>query len=70
MVKSSEHEAVLEEIKDVRAQAIEHARQARRLSARRRELMQNLLDDGWSRADIARELGVTRQAIQKMMAVG
>lgn len=70
MVRSSEHEAVLEEIKDVRAQAIEHARQARRLSARRRELMQNLLDDGWSRADIARELGVTRQAIQKMMAVG
>jgi DNA-binding NarL/FixJ family response regulator len=70
MVKASEHEAVLEEIKAVRAQAIEHARQARRLSARRRELMQSLLDDGLSRADIARELGVSRQAIQKMMAVG
>jgi len=70
MTKSPEHEAVLAKIKEVRAQAIEHARQARRLSAERRDLMQSLLDDGLSQADIARELGVSRQAIQKMMAVG
>jgi biotin operon repressor len=31
--------------------------------------MQTLIDDGLSQADIARELGVSRQAIQKMMAV-
>ncbi len=30
--------------------------------------MQELIDAGWSQADIARELGVTRQAIQKMMS--
>lgn len=70
MTKPTEHEAILEKIKEVRAQAVEHARQARRLSAERRDLMQSLLDDGFSQADIARELGVSRQAIQKMMAVG
>ena len=57
-------------IKRVRAQAIEHARKARELAAERRDLMQALIDDGYSRADIARELGVTRQAVQKMLAVG
>lgn len=67
---SPEHTAVIEKIKDVRAQALEHARQARRLSRERRDLMQSLLDDGFSQADIARELGVSRQAIQKMMSVG
>lgn len=70
MTNSSKHDAVLAQIKDVRAQAVEHARQARRLAAERRRLMQSLLDDGWSQADIARELGVSRQAVQKMMAVG
>jgi predicted transcriptional regulator len=44
-------------------------RLAQQLAAKRRELMQSLLDDGLSQADIARELGVTRQAIQKMLAV-
>lgn len=70
MTYSAEREAVLATIRDVRAQAIEHTRQARRLAVERRELMQRLLDDGLSQADIARELGVSRQAIQKMMAVG
>jgi biotin operon repressor len=32
--------------------------------------MQGLLDEGLSQADIGRELGVSRQAIQKMMAIG
>lgn len=64
------HEAdadIVARIKEVRAAAIEHARRARALHEERRGLMQRLLDDGWSQADIARELGVTRQAIQKMM---
>lgn len=55
-------------IKEVRAQAIEHTIAARRLSAERRQLMEELIRDGLSQADIARELGVTRQAIQKMLA--
>lgn len=63
------HDATIERIKDVRAQAIEHTREARRFAIERRELMQGLIDDGWSQSDIARELGVTRQAIQKMLSL-
>ena len=58
----------IERIKEVRAQAIEHTRQAWRFAVERRDLMQGLIEDGWSQADIARELGVTRQAIQKMLS--
>jgi predicted transcriptional regulator len=45
-----------------------HARLARQLAAERRDLIRSLLAEGFSQADIARELGVTRQAIQKMLA--
>ena len=55
-------------IREVRAQAIEHTVAARQLATRRRELMESLIQDGVSQAEIARELGVTRQAIQKMLA--
>jgi DNA-binding XRE family transcriptional regulator len=61
---------LLEDLKRVRAQAIEHTIQARQLARERRLLIDTLLADGLSQADLARELGVTRQAIQKMVAVG
>jgi DNA-directed RNA polymerase specialized sigma24 family protein len=62
--------ALLEDLKRVRAAAIEHARAAQELSRQRRQLIDALLAEGFSQADLARELGVTRQAIQKMVAVG
>ena len=31
--------------------------------------MQELIEDGWSQADVARELGVTRQVIQKVLSI-
>jgi DNA invertase Pin-like site-specific DNA recombinase len=62
------HPETFRRIKEVRAEAIEHTRLARQFAAERRELMRTLLDDGVSQAEIARELGVTRQAIQKMLA--
>ena len=65
---SSGQEEILGRIKEVRAQAIEHTIAARRLSAERRELMKELMSQGVSQAEIARELGVSRQAIQKMLA--
>jgi predicted transcriptional regulator len=34
----------------------------------RRDLIKELIGDGFSQADIARELGVTRQAIVQMLA--
>jgi predicted transcriptional regulator len=39
------------------------------LAAERRDLIQRLVDHGFSQADIARELGVGRQAVQKMLAL-
>jgi DNA-directed RNA polymerase specialized sigma24 family protein len=67
-IESAAHAAVLEELKQVRAAAIEHFRAAHELSGRRRRLIDALLAEGFSQADLARELGVTRQAIQKMAA--
>lgn len=69
MSKNPSREETFHRIKEVRAQAIEHTRLARALAVERRDLMQELLNDGVSQADIARELGVSRQAIQKMMAL-
>lgn len=69
MTDRATREATFRQIKEVRAQAIEHTRKARELAGQRRDLMQELIDGGLSQADIARELGVSRQAIQKMMAI-
>ena len=52
----------------MRDEAIRHARLARELAAERREILRELIAAGMSQADIARELGVTRQAIQKMLS--
>lgn len=56
-------------LREVRAQALEHYRLAQRYAAERRDLIRGLIGHGFSQADIARELGVTRQAIQKMLAL-
>jgi DNA invertase Pin-like site-specific DNA recombinase len=64
----SAHEETFQRLKDARAQALEHTRIARQFAAQRRDLIRGLIDEGFSQADIARELGVTRQAIQKMLA--
>ena len=68
--ESSAHARLLDELKQVREAAIEHVRAARELARQRRRLIDALLAEGFSQADLARELGVTRQAIQKMIAVG
>jgi hypothetical protein len=64
----SRHEDTFRRLKEVRAEAIKHTVMARQRQAERRELMRGLIRDGLSQADIARELGVSRQAIQKMLA--
>jgi hypothetical protein len=61
---------LISRLKEVRAAALEHARIARDLARERRRLIEALLAEGLSQADIARELGVTRQAVQKMVEVG
>jgi DNA-binding XRE family transcriptional regulator len=69
-IESTAHAELLDELKRVRAEAIEHTRAAQELARERRRLIDALLAEGFSQADLARELGVTRQAIQKMVAVG
>jgi transcriptional regulator with GAF, ATPase, and Fis domain len=69
-IESAAHAELLGELKRVRAAAIEHTRAAQELARQRRVLIDALLAEGFSQADLARELGVTRQAIQKMVAVG
>jgi len=68
--EAAEHQEMVARLKEVRAAAIEAARRAAELARERRRIMEALLADGFSQADLARELGVTRQAIQKMIAVG
>jgi len=58
----------LRRVKQVRAEALKHLRIAQQLAKQRRKLLEQLIEEGYSQADIARELGVSRQAIQKMLA--
>ena len=69
-VESQAHAEMIVKLKEVRAAALEHARIACELARERRQLIDALLAEGFSEPDLARELGVTRQAIQKMVAVG
>ena len=62
------HQQDFDRLRQVRAEALEHTRQAQRLARERRDMIRQLIEAGFSQADIARELGVTRQAIQKMLA--
>jgi DNA invertase Pin-like site-specific DNA recombinase len=66
--RTKDHQDTFDRLRQVRAEAIEHTKKARQLAAERRDLIRQLIGDGLSQADIARELGVTRQAIQKMLA--
>lgn len=65
---SSNDRAAFAHLKKVRAETIEHTRIARGLATERRDIMRDLISRGYSQADIARELGVTRQAVQKWLS--
>ena len=69
-VETAEHQEMVARLKEVRAATIEAARRMTELALERRRIMEELLAEGFSQADLARELGVTRQAIQKMIAAG
>jgi DNA invertase Pin-like site-specific DNA recombinase len=64
----STHDEMFRHLHEVRDAALEQARRLRHLAAERRDLIRRLIDEGFSQADIARNLGVTRQAVQKMLA--
>jgi biotin operon repressor len=58
-----------QDLHDARAAAVDHYVKAVEYSKRRCELITELMGAGYSQSDIARELGVTRQAVQKMLAI-
>jgi DNA invertase Pin-like site-specific DNA recombinase len=65
---STAHEEAFRRLNEIRAQAIEHTRIARQLAAARRDLIRELIGQGVSQAEVARAMGVSRQAVQKMLA--
>jgi DNA-binding XRE family transcriptional regulator len=67
-VDVSSHQEEFRRLNEIRAQALDHYRRAQQLHVQRRDLIRSLIDEGFSQADIAREMGVTRQAVQKMLA--
>jgi DNA-binding NarL/FixJ family response regulator len=67
MAYTAKQEEALVAIKAARAEAIDHYFKAKEASTRRSDLMLALVTDGVSQSDIARELGVSRQAIKKMI---
>jgi DNA-binding XRE family transcriptional regulator len=69
-VERAEHQEMVTRLKEVRTAAIESARRTVELAQQRRRIMEELLAAGFSQSDLARELGVSRQAIQKMIAAG
>jgi DNA-directed RNA polymerase specialized sigma24 family protein len=62
------HQETFKRLREVRDEAVRHTRLAQQLHAERRDILRGLIAEGFSQAEIARELGVTRQAIQKMLA--
>jgi DNA-directed RNA polymerase specialized sigma24 family protein len=64
----SAHQETFRRLREVRGEAVRHMRLAQQLHAERRDILRSLIGEGFSQAEIARELGVTRQAIQKMLA--
>lgn len=64
----SAHQETIKRLKEVRDEAVRHMRLAQQFHAERRDILRGLISEGLSQAEIARELGVTRQAIQKMLA--
>ena len=62
------HRETFQRLREARDEALRHMRLAQQFHAERRGLLRVLMAEGFSQAEIARELGGTRQAIQKMLA--
>ena len=65
---SEAHVAAFDRVRQVGSEAVDHEKAVRNLLVQRRDLLRALGDEGFSQADMARELGVTRQVLQKMLA--
>jgi DNA-binding NarL/FixJ family response regulator len=64
----SAHQGTFKRLREVRDEAVRHTRLARQSHAERRDILRGLVAEGLSQVEIARELGVTRQGVKKMLA--
>ena len=69
MPQTSDSQTEFDELRRVKAEALSHWVKAQEFHEQRKVLMKELITKGFSQADIARELGVTRQAVQKMLTL-
>jgi predicted DNA-binding protein YlxM (UPF0122 family) len=69
MPQTADFQTEFDELRRVKAEALSHWVKAQEFHQQRKGMMQELITKGFSQADIARELGVTRQAVQKMLTL-
>jgi DNA-binding NarL/FixJ family response regulator len=68
MPRTADFQKEFDELRRVKAEALSHWVKAQEFHQQRKVMMQDLITKGFSQADIARELGVSRQAVQKMLS--
>jgi DNA-binding NarL/FixJ family response regulator len=69
MPQTADFQTEFDELRRVKAEALAHWVKAQEFHRQRKVMMQELMTKGFSQADIARELGVSRQAVQKMLSL-
>jgi DNA-binding NarL/FixJ family response regulator len=69
MPRTADFKPEFDELRRVKAEALSHWLKAQAFHQQRKVMMQELITKGFSQADIARELGVSRQAVQKMLTL-
>jgi DNA-directed RNA polymerase specialized sigma subunit len=67
MLSDAARRREFDRLRKVRAEALHHARMSRKLAEKRRLMMHKLIEQGCTQSEIARELGVSRQAVQQML---
>lgn len=69
MPQTADFQTEFDELRRVKAEALSQSVKAQEFYRERKAMMQELIFKGFSRVDIARELGVSRQAVQKMLTL-
>ncbi len=69
MPQAADFRNEFDELRRVRAEAFSHWVKAQEFHQQCKVMMKELIARGFSQADIARELGVSRQAVQKMLTL-
>jgi predicted XRE-type DNA-binding protein len=69
MPQTADFKTEFDELRGVKSEALSHWVKAQEFHQQRKVMMKELISKGFSQADIARELGVTRQAVQKMLTL-